>query len=338
MSTSALIVEVQDTERGHRREYVFARSPIRVGRSPLNDLPLDRSFVSHCHGLLHFDGSQIEFVDVGSTNGTFMGSKRLEKNRPTALGQGGTIAIGALQLRVRVDERNSADTHTSYAFRALAASDLGEPEPRARPAGSAAPAEAVRAVEARASAGERNGVEARAGSNEARSAQLLERFARSFLELRRGQHQLLRDLGLPVPNQDRLQTIESARELLSYLLEPDAPPGRIDELSRACADLMMHEVALLNAVNAGARELLEELSPSALSGPLSGGVLGWLARLFGRDGRWRSFRRKFDELQEETALSSVVLGRTFMRAYAAALGHGSGTRRKAAPTPVARPS
>lgn len=306
MTTPALIVEVLDTERNHRQEYGFARSPIRLGRSPLNDLPLERPFVSHCHGVFHFDAMHMEFVDLGSTNGTFLRGERLTRNRRTPIARGDALEIGTLRLSVRVEERKTGDTRASYAFKVVRpthdAPQLAPavpPEP-ARPSQPAPP---------------------QRHASETRAQQLNERFAQSFLELRRGQLQLLRDLGVTPPGKDKLQTIDTAAELLDYLLDPEAPGDRLDELSRAYADLMMHEMALLNAIGAGSRELLEELAPESLAPRGMGGMLAWVMRVFGRDLRWLALRRKHEELQEETALTSVVLGRSFARAYLAALGN-----------------
>ena len=264
MSTSALIVRVADTERDERREYVFACSPIRVGRSQRNELALQHAFVSHCHGIFLFDSDQVAFVDVGSTNGSFLNGTRLDKNQRVTLSGSAAITIGALRLEARLEHRQA----------------------------SPPPADAHQ-----------------------RSALLIQRFAQSFVELRRGQHQLMRELGLPVPSANKLQAIDSARELLVYLLDPAASDDRVDELRCAYADLMRHEVALVSAIGAGCRELLDELSPANLAPDGLGGVASWLARLFGHDARWRRLENKTDELQEQSALSSVVLGRSFVRAY-----------------------
>ena len=105
--------------------------------------------------------------------------------------------------------------------------------------------------------------------------------------------------------------------------DPGFVTERLDELSRACADIMLHQVALLNGVAAGARELLQELSPTAIQ-HRHGGLLHALLRPFGYDRRWSAFRQRFEDLQEETALTSRLLGRAFARAYAASMGLGSG--------------
>jgi predicted component of type VI protein secretion system len=315
MTPSALIVEVANTDRGERQEYAFARSPIRVGRSQLNDLPLEHGFVSHCHGLFHFDASRVEFVDVGSTNGSYVGGQRLHKNRRVTLSASSAVAIGTLRIRAHVERRDSAETRASYAFRPLASqaskADLASSVPASVPSFAHS-----RADDPLAEAG-------LTGPEALRSTLLQQRFAQSFLELRRGQHQLLRGLGLSVPSSDKLHTLDTAGDLLAYLLDPSAPSARLDELSRAYAELMMHEVALVSALGAGARDLLDELSPANLAPRGMGGIASWLSRVFGHDARWRLLEKKSDELHEETALSSVVLGRSFARAYAAAMGKSS---------------
>lgn len=250
--------------------YRFAHSPVRVGRSLLNDVALDYAFVSHCHGMFYFTDDLVEFVDVGSTNGSFLGGMRLAVNQRIRLSPPATVTIGALRLVVRLSPRvQSYDTPIS---------------------------------------------------SDAPSTQLCEQFALSFLELRRGQQQLIGALGLPPPTRGELQALDTPRALLAYLSDPAASTERIHELSRAHADLMRHEVALVSALAAGARELLDELSPKSIAPRGVGGIVGWFARLFGHDARWSMLERKVDELREESALSAVVMGRGFARAYAAALG------------------
>ncbi len=402
-----LIVEVVDTQSNLRQEYTFDRAPIRIGRSPLNELPLERSFVSHCHGVLQYDAVRCEFVDLGSTNGTFVGAERLAKNQPVTLTANSVLTIGALELRVRHSTSAKVETRASYAFRP---SDLNVVA-SAPSTSSAPPAAAVvplvpshgpapfspgvtsellaplyvqyragwraffAALTARVPAGaEREAIAAdllgrfpelaqeaefrrwlgtdrvhvsistppavdaaavlgaalglrlspdAVGAFGERVGQVLERFTLAFLELRRGHRQFARDLSVLAAKDDALDKIEDARTLLLHLLDPAAPLARVDDLSRAYADVMLHQVALLNGVMAGARELLAALSPATLATGHAGGALGWLGRVLGRDERWRRFRQRFDDLEEERALSGVLLGRAFARAYAAAMGQTS---------------
>jgi predicted component of type VI protein secretion system len=48
----------------------FTNSPVRIGRSPLNNLVLDDPWVSQHHGLVHFTGVEAHYSDLGSKNGT----------------------------------------------------------------------------------------------------------------------------------------------------------------------------------------------------------------------------------------------------------------------------
>ncbi|MFY9930403.1 MAG: FHA domain-containing protein, partial [Streptosporangiaceae bacterium] len=48
-----------------------------IGRDPKSDIVMTDSRVSWRHGVLRVDGEQWVFEDIGSTNGTFLGSQRL---------------------------------------------------------------------------------------------------------------------------------------------------------------------------------------------------------------------------------------------------------------------
>lgn len=96
-----LEVDLEDTNTGNRRTLRFSKSPIRIGRSPLNELPLDWPFVSHCHSVVHFDEREVRYVDLGSTNGSFVNNQRLERNLPYALDPRAPLVIGALRLVFR---------------------------------------------------------------------------------------------------------------------------------------------------------------------------------------------------------------------------------------------
>ena len=98
--TTTLVVHVDDTETQKRAKYAFMKSPVRIGRSEINDLHLDRTYVSTCHGVVQFDGDRVTFVDLGSTNGTTLGGVRLEKNVPVEIGPGDELRIGGLRLKL----------------------------------------------------------------------------------------------------------------------------------------------------------------------------------------------------------------------------------------------
>ncbi len=389
-----LTVQVEDEEHGTRREFVFSRSPVRIGRSPLNDLPLERPFVSHCHAVLHFSGPHFEYVDLGSTNGSYVDGQRVPQNVSVPLSPSSTLQIGALSLRL---SRGKAAPHTgtraSYAFDPFDAAQDAAGRLGAAGSGPVAYSTGARqAVDALAHAhhayrtawqalladirsyaatlppaeskpfarmlqerypellrepefaellrGARQSSMPPQGDVEellsaatgmplsaslraplsARLMQVLERFAQTFLELQRGRSQFASEMAVPMGGANAIESARDARELLRRLFDLADPDDPVDQLSRAYADLMLHQVALLNGVRAGISHLLRQLDPATLAQRAPGGIMGWLGRLFGVDGRWRQFRQAFEDLEEQKALSRVVFGDAFARAYAASMG------------------
>lgn len=60
---------------------------------------LDRG-VSREHARLHIDEGRLFVTDLGSTNGTFLGGKRLEPNTPQLIGKGDELLLGRLAIQV----------------------------------------------------------------------------------------------------------------------------------------------------------------------------------------------------------------------------------------------
>jgi predicted component of type VI protein secretion system len=152
-----------------------------------------------------------------------------------------------------------------------------------------------------------------------RAAGLLENFGRSFLELQRGYEEFGKEMGVrTVQPEGALYRARDARQVLSYLLDPRAA-GRDRELQRAFADFMIHQVALLRGVAEGAQELLGELSPEAIeeAAPKS----AWTGRAA---ALWKKYEERYHELaDEEDAVTELLFGKQFARAYAALVGRRS---------------
>jgi len=370
---STWVVEVRHADTQECRQYGFDRSPVRVGRSPLNELPLVYPFVSHSHGVFHFTDAGVEYVDLGSTNGSFVGTQRLEKNRPMRLDSAAELRIGRLTVRVSANAV-SKRTHHSYAFPAMVpdapspdnTAPLMPPAP-AQPSVSAGgpsvrseqhplsvayaawfatmqagfPALAHEPEFVALSAGTLQQPKSEANLARTRSPrpdggpprgspaaqlmtgrlwQIADRCLRSFVELRRGHDHFLGEMGISVSREStRLSGLTDADAVMKYLLEPNAEPNRVDELSRAFADVMTHQVALLNAALSGARSLLSDLHPERIE-TQAAGVGVFLGRLVGHDARWEHYRRTHLELLEEKALALALFGKEFARAYTAIMG------------------
>jgi type VI secretion system protein len=94
----ALLVRVDSLEDGSTRSYTFTRSPVRIGRNPLNDLALAWPFVSQWHAVVQFDDGGAAYYDLGATNGTTVNGQRLAKNAPVTLTGAEDLRVGALRL------------------------------------------------------------------------------------------------------------------------------------------------------------------------------------------------------------------------------------------------
>jgi type VI secretion system protein len=155
-----------------------------------------------------------------------------------------------------------------------------------------------------------------------RAATVLETSARAFVELRQGQEQFGTEMAVRTAGEmTPLHRAKDAREVLAYLLDLHADVTlRIQEMTSAYADVMMHQLALLNGMMEGVRSLLQRLGPAELERELKsrGGLVFWP---FKRAALWRHFVQRHREYtEEEKHLSAAVFGNEFARAYSAVVG------------------
>jgi type VI secretion system FHA domain protein len=116
-----LVVRIEDLQTGTKTQFAFLRSPVRIGRSELNDLPLPQGFVSQWHAVVQFDDAEIRYVDLGSTNGSIVDGARVGKNQVVVLPAGTQVTIGALRLtfeRRATGEHRAERPRTQFAIRA----------------------------------------------------------------------------------------------------------------------------------------------------------------------------------------------------------------------------
>jgi predicted component of type VI protein secretion system len=166
-----------------------------------------------------------------------------------------------------------------------------------------------------------------------RVAALLDAFSTSFVALRKGYNQFGSEMALPHHRNPAdvtpLDSAADAREVIAYLLDWTADGNaRVQELTSAYADIMIHQVALLNGLMEGVRSLLHRLGPTEIdrevaSSPLKLGPIS-LPRIlwpFRGGARWRRFVKRHRELTEEDReITSAVFGAEFARAYAGVVG------------------
>ena len=100
----ALVAKVFDTQANQQFESTFERFPVRIGRNQLNDLQIDRPYVSQFHAAIDVRERQIFVRDLGSTNGTTYAGRRLVRDQPIDVTAAPEINIGPIVMRLSLVE------------------------------------------------------------------------------------------------------------------------------------------------------------------------------------------------------------------------------------------
>ena len=77
---------------------------MRIGRNQLNDLQINRPYVSQFHAAIDVRDRQIFVRDLGSTNGTSYGGRRLVRDQPIDITASPEINIGPIVMRMSIVE------------------------------------------------------------------------------------------------------------------------------------------------------------------------------------------------------------------------------------------
>ncbi len=150
----------------------------------------------------------------------------------------------------------------------------------------------------------------------------LDVFCRSFVPLRQGYEQFVSSLGLARQQSlllsqaaTKIRTASSPEAVAAALLDPhdhtsDAPQA----IEAILADLVRHQLALLDGVMQGVRALLSELSPQNIERALGQGAS---SELFGNKyrARWTEYCERYRRLSEEHAAFAVLFGQDFAEVY-----------------------
>jgi hypothetical protein len=91
------VLVVDGANRGERAD--LADAPILIGRGSDAAIRLDDDYVSTRHARIASSGDQWFVEDLGSTNGTYIGSARI--TQPTTLTLGTQVRIGKTLLELR---------------------------------------------------------------------------------------------------------------------------------------------------------------------------------------------------------------------------------------------
>lgn len=104
----ALTAQVLDSQSNQSFDVSYERFPVRIGRNQLNDLHIDRAYVSQFHAAIEVNGKQIWVKDLGSTNGTMYRGQRLQRDQPIDVTGAPEIQIGPLLIRLSLTEVTGA--------------------------------------------------------------------------------------------------------------------------------------------------------------------------------------------------------------------------------------
>jgi type VI secretion system protein ImpI len=97
----ALVLDNQTTESF---EATFERFPVRLGRNQLNDLHIDRPYISQFHCALEVQDRQIWARDLGSTNGTVYLGQKLVRDQLVSITASPELQIGPVLIRFELRE------------------------------------------------------------------------------------------------------------------------------------------------------------------------------------------------------------------------------------------
>lgn len=101
---------VEESGRPARTVLVLPGVPIRMGRAEDLELSLQDQRVSREHAVLRFDGVTATLEDLNSSNGTWLGDRRLKGT--TAVTNGTSLRVGSTQIVVILPERVVTNTES----------------------------------------------------------------------------------------------------------------------------------------------------------------------------------------------------------------------------------
>jgi type VI secretion system protein ImpI len=155
----------------------------------------------------------------------------------------------------------------------------------------------------------------------------VEMFCKCFVPMREGYAQFMSSMDLQRAASQRSLNrsrsalrLEQARDpatvaaaLLDWRTQDCDAPQVVEEIF---ADLMMHQLALVDGIMRGVHALLDELSPERIEHLMSEQGPGGVSAMLGRHrALWQTFEAHHEELKNETRLFEVVFGADFAESY-----------------------
>ncbi len=347
----------RDPRSGSEKTYEFDQSPVRIGRNPLNNVVLEGNFVSGWHGIIRFDQTGTYYFDLGSTNGTCLDGKKLQKNTAIPILQPTRFTIWMFELIVTpsVPGTLTSPAQSPSAVETIAVTSRGTdaipagatPQAHAHgspsrivavgggraptpplPAHAPGPAHAYAPPLAQAPSPARPPSQPSAPDPATpqpterliRCLRIIGAFSDAFMGLKKGYEQFGSEVGVrPLSGTTPLHRARTSQETVAYLLDPSIDPEICArDLNAVFADMGIHDVALMEGISQSVRVLLARLDPNALDFKMGAGL--WSGSK--AKAKWSAYVETFNNLlAEEAALHAEIFGEEFASAYASvALG------------------
>jgi type VI secretion system protein ImpI len=336
--TLSLAVRVTNTTSQASFEKTFTKFPVRIGRSSLNDLPLDFGFVSQFHAVVERNEQTLFLRDLGSRNGSMVAGQRVSPHQPHDLGPAGFgFDVGSLRIQMAtsmVPRTGPSDNRTAV----LMAVDSDNPQNATEvwqaiavgaPDGGRDPSVAVaHAVQKLARLYVPDGGAMTAESSLrflGKMKQCLDLLFGAYVPLRDGckQFQTQMDLHRPVgsaaddPVADFLATVRKPRDVAARALDwRDQSTDVQVAMQTTFADFVIHQLALIDGVMNGVRGLLRELSPKEIEAAYAKRGSSMRFGPWRDSALWKLYAEKHgDFAEEESQAFAVVFGGDFVQAY-----------------------
>lgn len=157
---------------------------------------------------------------------------------------------------------------------------------------------------------------------------VLETLARALIELEHGQDQIRKELSVDGSAEAfDLPRFETSQELLAYLLDGRMDGrDRLDQLSRAFADLALHQLGIIAGTTDGARAALQAISPQGIGAVARGALaktsfgFGDVLWPFSAAGHYYRYVAKHLDLSTGDRVAQHLFGHQFARAYYRVMG------------------
>jgi type VI secretion system protein ImpI len=153
----------------------------------------------------------------------------------------------------------------------------------------------------------------------------LDVFLRCFVPLRDGYRQFTSSMDIRKSSAPRavlgIESAQDERELAQYLLDPADEEGVSQRaVEGTFADLMIHQLALLNAIMRGVKSLLQELSPASVEAALGAlskeGKAGFTWGPWRFKALWAVYGAKYGDVDDgDKRTFAALFGRDFAEAY-----------------------